>query len=156
MYGVFCCQQAVEKALKALIVERTGEMPPRLHNLPRLAEEAGIDIDECGLTFLSRLTGFYIQTRYPDDLQRLSSSATEASATSVLKETGKTTQWLLSMLTWCAGRNPSCKCSRAWAPCAPRSCSDRTSAGILISGATSMSPSSWMRRQPGIWSAEPR
>lgn len=39
LYVVFCGQQAVEKALKALIVERTGEMPPRLHNLPKLAEE---------------------------------------------------------------------------------------------------------------------
>lgn len=39
LYVVFCCQQAVEKALKALIVVRTGEMPPRLHNLPRLAED---------------------------------------------------------------------------------------------------------------------
>ncbi len=99
LYVVFCCQQAVEKALKGLIVERTGEMPPRLHNLPKLAEEAGVEVDERGLTFLSHLTGFYIQTRYPDDLQRLASSATEAVAMRVLQETSQTTEWLLSMLT---------------------------------------------------------
>lgn len=28
LYVLFYCQQAVEKALKALIVERTGEFPP--------------------------------------------------------------------------------------------------------------------------------
>lgn len=28
LYVLFCCQQAVEKTLKALIVHRTGEFPP--------------------------------------------------------------------------------------------------------------------------------
>jgi len=29
LYVLFCCQQAVEKALKAAIVRKTGELPPR-------------------------------------------------------------------------------------------------------------------------------
>ena len=42
LYVLFCCQQAVEKMLKALIAKRTRELPPRLHNLIRLAEVAAL------------------------------------------------------------------------------------------------------------------
>jgi len=41
LYVLFCCQQAVEKALKAVVVLRTRELPPRVHKLVRLAEVAG-------------------------------------------------------------------------------------------------------------------
>jgi hypothetical protein len=37
LYVVFCCQQAVEKILKALIAQRSKELPPRIHQLVRLA-----------------------------------------------------------------------------------------------------------------------
>ena len=40
LYVLFCCQQAVEKMLKALIAKRTKALPPRLHNLMRLADVA--------------------------------------------------------------------------------------------------------------------
>ena len=33
LYVFFCCQQALEKALKAVLLERTETMPPRIHNL---------------------------------------------------------------------------------------------------------------------------
>jgi HEPN domain-containing protein len=38
LYVLFCCQQALEKMLKALIIKRTKELPPRSHNLILLAE----------------------------------------------------------------------------------------------------------------------
>ena len=46
LYAVFCCQQAVEKALKALIAEQSEEMPPRIHNLRRLARSLDLALDE--------------------------------------------------------------------------------------------------------------
>ena len=46
LYVVFCCQQAVEKTLKAIIAKRTGETPPRIHSLMRLAEKAAIALSE--------------------------------------------------------------------------------------------------------------
>ena len=35
LYVLFCCQQAVEKMLKSLIVQRTRQLPPRVHQLMR-------------------------------------------------------------------------------------------------------------------------
>ena len=32
-YAVFMCHLSLEKALKGVLEERTGEMPPRIHSL---------------------------------------------------------------------------------------------------------------------------
>ena len=68
LYVVFCCQQAVEKALKVLILKRSGQMPPRLHNLPKLAQVAGLEVDANRAEFLLWLTVAYVRSRYPTRL----------------------------------------------------------------------------------------
>ncbi|GBF32182.1 hypothetical protein DCCM_0373 [Desulfocucumis palustris] len=70
IYAIFMCHLAVEKALKALVVETTGKAPPRTHNLVNL-----IKLGQPGLTdeqtkFIARLSLAGIVTRYPDDLKR--------------------------------------------------------------------------------------
>ncbi len=58
------CQQALEKSLKALYTAQTGQFPPRIHSIERLAdltqmrsqlEQALLDLED-----------FYIRLRYPD------------------------------------------------------------------------------------------
>jgi HEPN domain-containing protein len=62
--AIVLCQQALEKALKALYIAQTGQFPPRVHSLERLAdltqmrpqlEQALLDLED-----------FYIRLRYPD------------------------------------------------------------------------------------------
>ncbi len=98
LYVVFCCQQAVEKALKALIVQETSDFPPRLHNLPRLAEIAGVGLDPDREAFIGELSGYYIQTRYPEQIECLSSALHRDTAAETLRQTEEVIQWLLSML----------------------------------------------------------
>lgn len=57
LYVMFCCQQAVEKALKAKIVAKTGELPPRIHILVKLAENASIPLDSEKLRLFRDLSG---------------------------------------------------------------------------------------------------
>ena len=38
LYVLFMCQQSLEKLLKAHVMARTAEFPPRIHSLVRLAE----------------------------------------------------------------------------------------------------------------------
>jgi HEPN domain-containing protein len=57
-------QQAAEKALKAVLIQRHGTTPPRSHDLVRLAERAGVDPDI--FPELEELTGAYAVVRYPD------------------------------------------------------------------------------------------
>jgi len=67
-YVLFCCQQAVEKALKAVISENRGQLPPRIHNLLRLAEVAGLNVPGEESQFLAELSAYYIQSRYPEEI----------------------------------------------------------------------------------------
>jgi HEPN domain-containing protein len=98
LYVLFCCQQAVEKALKGLIVRRTGTLPPRLHNLSRLAEVAGTEVDQERTRFLGELSAYYIQSRYPEEIQVTGSAITQELAEEILGKTEQSIRWILSML----------------------------------------------------------
>jgi HEPN domain-containing protein len=43
VYTVFMCHLAIEKGLKAVIAERTGTIPPKIHNLVRLTKLAHVN-----------------------------------------------------------------------------------------------------------------
>ena len=60
----FFAQQAAEKGLKALLVQASGGLPPRVHDLVRLAELAGVPEDLW--IELDDLSRAYVLTRYPD------------------------------------------------------------------------------------------
>jgi HEPN domain-containing protein len=97
LYVLFCCQQAVEKAIKALIVRRTGEFPPRVHNLVRLAEVAQIASDGERIRFLGELSSYYIQSRYPEEIKAADSAVTPELAREVLSKTEPMVTWVLSI-----------------------------------------------------------
>lgn len=97
-YVLFCCQQAVEKALKAVIIARTGKLAPRIHGLPRLAELAGVQPDEARLDFMAQLSAFYFQSRYPGESEPPSQTADHEQAIAALQAAEETVGWLLSMI----------------------------------------------------------
>lgn len=98
LYVLFCCQQAAEKMLKAVIARRTGELPPRIHNLPRLADVAGIESSHEQVRFLGELSAYYIQSRYPEEIRAAGSTITQELAQEVLGKTERTIEWVLSIL----------------------------------------------------------
>lgn len=97
LYVVFCCQQAVEKAIKAIIAKQTNEFPPRIHALIRLAEAAGLALTEERAQLLRELSNYYIQSRYPEEIPALAAKIAESQALGILDQTEETVQWLLSM-----------------------------------------------------------
>ncbi len=98
LYVLFCCQQALEKMIKGVMAERTDELPPRIHNLMRLADGAGLEIDENRADFLRELSAYYIQTRYPEEISALSREVTADLAHRILVSTEENMQWLSSMI----------------------------------------------------------
>lgn len=62
--ALIMCQQAVEKALKALYIAQTGKFPPRIHSIERLADltEMRSELEPA----LLELEDFYTTLRYPD------------------------------------------------------------------------------------------
>ena len=97
IYVLFCCQQAVEKMLKAVIASM-GETPPRLHNLIRLVEHAKLETEKDRLSYLGVLSSYYIQTRYPEDTEKLSTRTSAALAQETLDRTEEIVKWLSSLI----------------------------------------------------------
>jgi HEPN domain-containing protein len=98
LYVVFCCQQAAEKMLKAIIVQRTGELPPRIHNLLRLADLAEVGLDEEKILLCGALVGYYIQSRYPAEMEDLAAKSHARESRILLCNTKEMIEWLQSML----------------------------------------------------------
>lgn len=96
LYVTFMCQQAIEKILKAIITTVSDMTPPRSHNLPHLAELAGLvdQMTEEQLKFCKDLTPFCIETRYAEELEKLSKLANKSLAEEYLKKTEEMYRWL--------------------------------------------------------------
>jgi HEPN domain-containing protein len=99
LYVVFMCQQATEKIIKALYVNNLKEEPPRSHNLAFLFKKIKIRPPDGALNFFNILSAHYIQNRYPDYKNILSSSLTREKAIEYLERTEEIYKWLKSRLT---------------------------------------------------------
>ena len=60
----FLCQQALEKALESVWIERLRELPPKTHDLTDLAEK--LAAPEGLSTVLKEINPAYATARYPD------------------------------------------------------------------------------------------
>jgi HEPN domain-containing protein len=98
LYVPFCCQQSVEKMLKAVIAKITGEMPPRIHNLIQLCKRAGLEPDAEQALLMRELSEYYLQSRYPEEIEPASSAAWQGIAEDALNRTRRVVEWLSSNL----------------------------------------------------------
>ena len=83
--AAFHAHQAAGKALKAAIIALRGELPPRIHNLVRLAEVLGVEDAEI-LEAVRRLNPHYRVARYPDAANGVPSEVYSESIASELVE----------------------------------------------------------------------
>lgn len=66
-YCLFLGHLVLEKTIKAVFVKNNnGKMPPKIHNLVRLAEISGLNLKEEQRLFLDEVNEFNLDTRYPD------------------------------------------------------------------------------------------
>lgn len=98
LYVPFCCQQAIEKFLKGVIAKTTGEMPPRIHNLIQLAEKAGLKPDAQQLSLMRELSDYYVQSRYPEEVQMPGAAAWQEIGSGMIRRTENLVQWLSTMI----------------------------------------------------------
>jgi HEPN domain-containing protein len=66
LHGLFFCHLVIEKAIKAHVVEKTGDAAPLTHNLIYLSERAGLELDDPTQIFLGILMKYQLQGQYPD------------------------------------------------------------------------------------------
>ncbi len=94
LYVLFCSQQAIEKRLKAEIVEKTGTFPPRTHDLTKLAQLSKIQIPEEWDLYLRILTKYYIGTRYPEEITSMTGEVTRDPASRSFSKTKEFFEWV--------------------------------------------------------------
>jgi len=65
-HALFFAHLAIEKALKAHLAQATGGVPPRTHDLLRLASMAGLCLSDDRRQFLAAMQQYCLEGRYPD------------------------------------------------------------------------------------------
>jgi HEPN domain-containing protein len=75
--ALFFLHLAIEKALKAEIVNLTKDHPPFTHNLLHLTQKLSWNPEESILTVLAEINDFNLESRYPDYKKTLYHKATK-------------------------------------------------------------------------------
>jgi HEPN domain-containing protein len=68
-HSLFFTHLAIEKMLKAHVTKQTEDVPPRMHNLVRLAGIAAVKLDAEQQEFLREFGVYQLEGRYPDSEQ---------------------------------------------------------------------------------------
>ena len=89
LFSCFACQLAVEKVLKAVIVERTGAPPLRSHNLMDLAKTGQALLTDIQTEFIAELNMAAIGARYPDKLSQAAKQYPRQTALDYVKKAGE-------------------------------------------------------------------
>lgn len=100
LYVGFMCHQSIEKALKAVLVSKSKELPPKIHNLIRLAEKADLldKMNENRKKILFLLNPLNIETRYPSYKDVLLSQLTNEKCVEIINKTKELLVWIKSQL----------------------------------------------------------
>jgi len=97
--GLFC-HLAVEKALKAVVTEVTKEIPPRVHDLLRLARLGKVyeEITEQQIDFLDEITPLQIEARYPEYKDQIALGLSNGICGEMIAETEELLCWIKQQL----------------------------------------------------------
>lgn len=98
LYVVFMCQQAIEKIIKAIYIQKYDVEPPRSHNLAYVFNKLNLSASEQIIELFTMLTAYYIETRYPTYKERLSTVMTREKAEQYFERTQEAFRWLKSQL----------------------------------------------------------
>ena len=93
--GLFFAHLALEKLLKAHVCRQRQEIAPRIHNLVRLAERAGLEVEDEILDTLAVMNEFNIEGRYP--LNHVEPPKTNE-ASEYMSKAKEVYQWLIRQL----------------------------------------------------------
>jgi HEPN domain-containing protein len=96
IYVIFMCHLAAEKALKAIVADKTKKAPPKTHDLFYLARLASLDLPQVYAPIVMHLNEASVPTRYPEDIIKIAKAYNKNAAQRYLKETKELLKWLKS------------------------------------------------------------
>ena len=101
LYVVFMCQQSVEKLVKGLYLLYIDDDIPRIHTIRQIIRSFEAKLPEPvtdeRYELFDKLTAFYIEGRYTDYKNKLSTFLNEQEAAVFLQQTRGAFEWLLTL-----------------------------------------------------------
>jgi len=94
VYCIFMCHLSLEKALKGLLIKKTGEFPSKSHSLIYFVDKIGLELSDSNYEFLFILNKISVPTRYPDDLRKLFVEYSKERTLSILNQTKEVQLWI--------------------------------------------------------------
>jgi len=96
----YFCHQAVEKAFKAAIARRTGGVPPRIHELPRLGKIGGLwdRMSEAQRRAVDSLVPLQLEGRYPAYKEQIAKALTPGFCAGLVGNTEELLCWTKKLL----------------------------------------------------------
>lgn len=95
LYVGFMCHQTIEKMLKAVIEkQQISDIPPKIHNLLRLANIANIALPDRYVKLISYLNPLNIEARYPSYKNNLTKILTKDKCQELLNQTREMKLWI--------------------------------------------------------------
>ena len=100
LYVGFMCHQCIEKAIKAVIAVSSDEMPPKVHNLLRLAEQCELldKMNDAQKNVLFTLNPLNIESRYPSFKDNLLSQLSKERCAEIISDTKELFAWIKQQL----------------------------------------------------------
>lgn len=95
--SIWHCHQALEKTLKAIIVEKNIKVR-KTHDLVGLSEDAKIGLPKNISEFIDNLNPYYNPIRYPDTFLESKLAYSRAIAQKILKTTKEVSKWLKTLI----------------------------------------------------------
>ena len=96
---LFLGHLVLEKALKALYVrDNDNQMPPRSHNLVKLAEKTTLPLSDELKLFLDEVTDFNLEVRYPEYKREFYKICTKEFCEKKLSKIKESYLWMKSLI----------------------------------------------------------
>jgi HEPN domain-containing protein len=93
-WSLFVGHLVLEKILKALYVKDHQKIAPRIHDLVKLAKATSLNLSDEQLIFLSEVSDFNMEVRYPDENNQFTQKCTKEFATDYLQRIKEMRSWL--------------------------------------------------------------
>jgi HEPN domain-containing protein len=96
VHALFWAHMVLEKLLKAhWVKDNIGNHPPKIHNLPMLAQKTKLSLNNNYLIFLDKMNNLQLEGRYPDYINNIYKIYKRKQTASILEEVEKIRECLL-------------------------------------------------------------
>jgi HEPN domain-containing protein len=93
-WSLFIGHLVLEKIFKAIYVKEHQKIAPRIHDLVKLAKSTSLTLSDEQLIFLSEVSDFNMEGRYPDEKNQFNQKCDKDFATDYLRQIKEMRAWL--------------------------------------------------------------